>query len=148
MHDLQQQIARLIEEFTGKVGAVAQQTVMQTVRIALGGDAPTRARQPVARAATPSPARRGAAGGDAAAAGARLVSHLLSSPGQRMNDMATRFQLPVASVQTLIKKLVASGMVRFEGNTRARKYFAANGATSSTGKRGKRGKRGKQRRAA
>ena len=76
---------------------------------------------------------------------ARLVSHLLASPGLRINEIAGAFKQPVPGIQALVKKLVAGGMVRFEGNTRARKYFAAQGATSASDGGGKRGKRGGKR---
>jgi predicted transcriptional regulator len=72
---------------------------------------------------------------DAEAVKPQVVSYLLANPGLRMDELGKRLKLPTTKLKPLVKKLVVERMLRARGNTRARQYFAAKGATSA-GRRG------------
>jgi hypothetical protein len=134
MADIHVELARLLEDFTGKVAALAQRSVVETARAAFQTSATSSARNGRTVAA-PAPSR------EPAAAGARLVSHLLASPGQRMDELVATFGTPAPALRSSIQQLVAQGLVRFEGNTRGRRYYATNGATSATSSKARKGRR-------
>jgi hypothetical protein len=140
MADVQQQLARLLADFTGKVTALASKAAVESARAALDGgrrEAATRAtgRRAAATTTASRPAVRKPGVLDNDPRGEQLVSYLLGRPGQRMDQLAGVFRRPTAKMAIVVKKLVAQRLVRFEGNTRGRRYYAAGGATSSTGRK-------------
>jgi hypothetical protein len=140
MADFEGELVQLLREFTSKVAVIVRQHALRSANAALsasvrdlngggrrqGGVAP--AKKQIARkmsATTGEPF-------DKDAAGPQVVSFLLANPGLRMDELGRRLQLPTSSLKPLVKKLIASRMLRAVGNTRGRRYFPSRQATSAT----------------
>jgi hypothetical protein len=151
MADFEQELARLLRDFTTRISATVRQHALTSASAALLAARPVaRGRRPSAASeAAAEPERRSAERKaakepfDAAAAGPQLVSFLLANPGLRVDELGFRLQLPTSDLKPLVKKLVANRMLRAEGNTRGRRYFPTRRATSATEQPASPGRRAK-----
>jgi len=155
MDKIQQEMAQLIEGFVAQIEAAARKAAMDALGGVFGGNAlPVRARNSApSRTQTPghSPQRLLAAPralADGASIEERVVARLEAHPGQRMDELRRALRLPTKRLTPAVRRLAKQGMVRHEGNTRGRTYFAVGGATSAraTAKAGRRPVRGRRRR--
>jgi hypothetical protein len=143
MVDFEGELVRLLRDFTAKVAVIVRQHALQSARAALGASAEestagdggrhrgrsTVPKNPRARKREATTAKEPF---DTEAAGPQVVSFLLANPGLRMDELAMRLHLPTSGLKPLVKKLVASRMLRAEGNTRGRRYFPSRRATSAS----------------
>jgi predicted ArsR family transcriptional regulator len=65
-----------------------------------------------------------------------LMSHVQSNPGMRGDQIATALGTDVGTMRLPMKKLIAEGKVRTEGQRRGMMYFPGTGR-SPGGKRGR-----------
>jgi hypothetical protein len=142
MVDFENELVQLLRAFTGQVAAVVRRHALESAGAALERAVviPTTAGRNRAADSgrSPRPMRPGSKSNqvfDAEAVKPQVVSYLLANPGLRMDELGKRLNLPTTKLKPLVKKLVGQRMLRAKGNTRARQYFAAKGATSS-GRRG------------
>jgi hypothetical protein len=62
--------------------------------------------------------------------GPRLVSYLLAEPGSRAPEIRRHLDVDGPTFRAVVRRHARDGLIRFEGNTRARKYFAVDTATT------------------
>ncbi len=78
-----------------------------------------------------------------------FLTHVTANPGQRMEHIAKELGLPTPELTLPVKKLLADGKLRVEGQKRATQYYPADGGSGSakttraakgTSAKGKRGR--------
>src|SRR5262245_41053775 len=146
MSELNDQIAKLVNDFVTQVSALARRAAMETLESALSG------------ASGGGPRRRGrppgsgslslaSLGGGRRAKGAkrpsdeiertkvRLYDYIKGNPGQRVEQINKALGTSTKDLALPIKKLIADKAVRTEGEKRATAYFPGDGTPSSGGKK-------------
>lgn len=135
--DLQSQINQRIAAFVTDIAELARRQALATLAGALGG-APVRGR---GRGTTASGAARAKGekrpAAEIAATVDRLGHAVASQPGLRIEELARNLACPTKILTLPMKKLLADGLVRSEGQRRATRYFPADGAAPT--RRRKRG---------
>jgi hypothetical protein len=141
MDNLQTQVNARVEAFVAEITELARAAAYQTLSSALEGG------QLVSgRGATPL--LRGRRGGkrtadEIAQMADAFLAHVTANPGQRMEHIARELGLATPELTLPVKKLLADGKLRVEGQKRATQYYAAeNGGTGAAQARGNRSKRG------
>lgn len=116
--DFQRLINQRIEEFVADITELARKHAVQTLADAL--QIPT---------AGPSTAERGGRRKRSPAELERqkedLLGFLEENPGAKMQDIAAEFGVTPRSLTLPMKKLIADGAVRSEGQRRATRYYPA-----------------------
>ncbi|MCC7539259.1 MAG: hypothetical protein IT379_23755 [Deltaproteobacteria bacterium] len=147
MSDLESEIAALLKPVIGQLAALFNRHTAATFARAAklsgpaAGAAPAKAKAPAAapkaakaKAAKAAPAakpgRKRGGGGGSANLEAALLSHIQSNPGARMEEISRVIGVPTKKLQGPAAKLLAAGSVRREGETRATKYFPADGGSA------------------
>jgi len=131
MDNLNQQIALLVETFVSNVSQLARKAAFETLNGALAGGAtgaPARGRS---RGRISSP--RGAArrkgekrpADELVQLQARVLQHVAANPGQRVEQINRELGTTTRELSLPLKKLIAEGTLRTEGEKRATAYFPA-----------------------
>jgi hypothetical protein len=139
--DLQHQINVRIEAFVAEITDLARRQALATMSEAIGG----------ARI-TGNTGRRGGSGassrrskgekrpaGEIAAIAASLAEAVAGEPGLRIEEISKRIGTSTKELALPMKKLLAEGHVRSEGQRRATRYYPGDG-TAATPRR-RRGRR-------
>jgi hypothetical protein len=141
--DLQKQINQRIDAFVNEIAELARQQALETLSSALGGRG--KAGRRVAAAALPLSLASSRGKGEKRsrvelnAVTDGLAAKVTSKPGLRIEQLARELGTPTKELSLPMRKLVAEGRVRSEGQRRATRYFPGNGSV----RRKRRGKRAK-----
>jgi hypothetical protein len=148
MDNLQIQVNARVEAFVAEITELARAAAYQTLSSALEGGQLVSGRG----ATTLLRGRRGGkrTGDEIAQMAGAFLSHVIANPGQRMEHIARELGLPTPELTLPVKKLLADGKLRIEGQKRATQYYPADsiggGAAQVKGKsRGVKVKRGRRR---
>jgi len=149
MNDLSDQISKLVDEFVNQVTTLARKAAMDTLGAALGSAAPAlgngagrgRGRGRVARAAPassrlPKGAKRPP--GEISLLKDRVYEYITSNAGQRIEQINKELGTSTRELSLPLKKLIAEGAVRTEGEKRATTYFPGDGKPQGGGRRKRR----------
>jgi hypothetical protein len=149
-NDAQSEITRLIDDFTSQLTALVRRSTLEDVLATLQNGAvagvrrgPGRprgsgrgpGRPPQARAAGGKRIRRSSEGLEQMSSD--LMSHVQSNPGMRGDQIASALGTDVGTMRLPMKKLIAEGKVRTEGQRRGMMYFPGTGRSSAGSKRGR-----------
>jgi hypothetical protein len=146
MDNLQNQVNARVEAFVAEITELARAAAYQTLSSALDGGqiAGGRGATPILRG------RRGGkrTGDEIAQMADAFLAHVTANPGQRMEHIARELGLATPELTLPVKKLLADGKLRVEGQKRATEYYPADSsgsaktprATKGTGAKVKRGR--------
>jgi hypothetical protein len=135
MDNLQNQVNARVEAFVAEITELARAAAYE----ALSGALDT----PIASGRGATMALRGRKGGkrtadEIAQMAEAFLAHVTANPGQRMEHIAKELGLPTPELTLPVKKLLADGKLRVEGQKRATQYYPAeiggNGAAQAKGK--------------
>jgi hypothetical protein len=147
MDNLQNEVNARVEAFVAEITELARAAAYQ----ALSGALDT----PIASGRGATDAMRGRKGGKRTAAeiaqmADAFLAHVTANPGQRMEHIAKELGLATPELTLPVRKLLAEGKLRVEGQKRATQYYPADGggggpakttrAAKGTGVKVKRGK--------
>ena len=124
MDNLQSQVNARVEAFVAEITELARAAAYQTLNSALEGG------QPVSgRGATPilRGRRSGKRTADELAQMAdAFLAHVTANPGQRMEHIAKELGVATPEFMLPVRKLLADGKLRVEGQKRATQYYPAD----------------------
>jgi hypothetical protein len=140
MSDFQSQINKLVGEFVTQVTALARQAAMDTLTTALGaasaarrkgGAGGTAAALPLAKLVGGKRAK-GAKRPQAEIEGTRqtVLDFITKNPGLRIEQINKELGTTTKDLQLPLRKLIAAGQVKTEGEKRATTYYAGEGKSS------------------
>jgi hypothetical protein len=145
MDNLQHQVNARVEAFVAEITELARAAAYQALSAGLD--------TPIAGGRSVTVAMRGRRGGKRTAAeiaqmADAFLAHVAANPGQRMEHIAKELGLPTPELTLPVKKLLADGKLRVEGQKRATEYYPADGsgaakttrAAKGTGAKVKRGR--------
>lgn len=136
--DFQNQINLRIEAFVAEMTELAKRQALATMSQALGGR-PANGRRAGAlslnlgRSSRAKGEKRPAS--EIAAIVQNLAAAVNSEPGLRIEELSRRIETPTKELALPMKKLIAEGQVRSEGQRRATKYFPGDGTAPSPRRR-------------
>lgn len=142
MSDYQSRINKLVEDFVSQVTALARQAATDTLANALGaaGVAARGRRSGGAVAAAPlgRPAGRRPKGakraqGEIEKTKDRVHEFIRSNPGLRIEQINRELGTSTRDLSLPLKKLIAEGSVRTEGEKRSTQYFPGDGKARGDG---------------
>jgi hypothetical protein len=146
MANLENQVNARVEAFVAEITELARAAAYQTLSSALEGGQLVSGRG----ATTLLRGRRGGkrTGDEIAQMADAFLSYVIANPGQRMEHIARELGLPTPELTLPVKKLLADGKLRVEGQKRATEYYPADNSGSAkttraakgTGVKGKRGR--------
>ena len=116
--DFQRLINQRIDEFVADITELARHHAVQTLAAAIGVS------EPGARSGG-NGGRKKRSPGELERLQDRLAEHIKANPGEKMQDIAARFDVAPRDLTLPMKKLIADGEVRTEGQRRATRYFPA-----------------------
>ncbi len=151
MTELEQRLNELVSSFINDISKLARQTALDTLSQALAGVGGTvvadiriagggarRGRKP-GSSSSASNARRakGAkrAPDEIEQLKEQVHNHIKDHPGERIEQINARLGTSTADLSLPLKKLIADGAVRTEGDRRATKYFPGEGTPRSGGRK-------------
>jgi hypothetical protein len=129
MDNLQNQVNTRVEAFVADITELARAAAYQTLSSALEGG------QLVSgRGATPM--QRGRRGGkrtadEIAQMADAFFAYVTANPGQRMEHIARELNLATPELTLPVRKLLADGKLRVEGQKRATQYYPADSSGSA-----------------
>jgi hypothetical protein len=145
MDNLQNQVNARVEAFVVEITELARAAAYQALSGALDS--------PIAVGGGVAPMLRGRKGGkrtadEIAQMADAFLSYVTTNPGQRMENIARELGLATPELTLPVKKLLADGKLRVEGQKRATEYYPADSsgpakaarAAKGTGVKGKRGR--------
>jgi len=136
MSELNVQISGVVDNFVAQVTALARKAAMQTLESALSGGSfagpasrSSKPAKPVGRAVLavtklPKGAKRPAE--QLEAIKAKLLEHIKSNPGQRVEQINQALGTTTKDLALPIKKLIADGEIKSKGEKRATTYASAS----------------------
>jgi hypothetical protein len=124
MDNLQTQVNARVEAFVAEITELARAAAYQALSSGLDGG------QLVSGRGT-TPILRGRRGGKRTAAeiaqmADAFLAHVTANPGQRMEHIARELGLATPELTLPVKKLLADGKLRVEGQKRATQYYPAD----------------------
>jgi hypothetical protein len=128
MMDLQSQVNERVDAFVAEITELARQAAYEMLATSLDQeDAGGRARVLLARGGT-MPRRKGAkrTADELAAMADAFLAYVAGNPGQRMEVIAKELGYDTQELTLPVKKLLATGKLRVEGQKRATSYFLAS----------------------
>jgi hypothetical protein len=124
MDNLQNQVNARVEAFVAEITELARAAAYQTLSSALDGGqlVSGRGATPILRG------RRGGkrTGDEIAQMADAFLAHVTANPGQRMEHIARELGLATPELTLPVKKLLADGKLRVEGQKRATQYYPAD----------------------
>jgi hypothetical protein len=142
MADVNSQINKLVEEFVAQVTAVARQAAMDTLTSALGAAGGALARRRGGALAVTAVGRGAAARRPTGAkrpqseierTKERVHEFIRSNPGLRIEQINKELGTQTRDLALPLRKLIADGAVRTEGEKRSTQYFPGDGKSRSDG---------------
>lgn len=133
MSDMQNQISRVVTEFTAQITTLAQRAVFETVATVYVERIRRRDPSDADRAAAATLARVGAgkrSPDDLAAVGQMLLRIVTKHPGLRIEQINKRLGMRTKDLALPVRKLLAERMIHTEGRRRSTTYFAGSGVKS------------------
>jgi hypothetical protein len=125
MSSFEQQISQRVQAFVSEITELARQQALETLSRSLSAGGGVIARRGRGRNgaafAADSGGRRSAE--QLEATQRALLSEITSRPGQRIEPIGQRLGVPTKELALPIRKLIANGSIRAEGQRRATKYF-------------------------
>lgn len=126
-------IRTLVDDFATRLEQMIRRTALEQVERALGSALGASARRGPGRPPKATgTVKRAAKGGKRDAGsldemGATLLAHVKANPGQGGEQIASALGTDVGTMRLPMKKLIAAGSVRTEGQRRGMTYFAGGG---------------------
>jgi hypothetical protein len=129
MDNLQIQVNARVEAFVAEITELARAAAYQTLSSALDGG------QLVSGRGT-TPILRGRRGGkrtadEIAQMADAFFAHVTANPGQRMEHIARELGLATPELTLPVRKLLADGKLRVDGQKRATQYYPADSGNGS-----------------
>jgi hypothetical protein len=129
MDNLQNQVNARVEAFVAEITELARAAAYQALSGALE-------QTPTAGGRGTSVAIRGRRGGkrtaeEIAEMADAFLAHVTANPGQRMEHIAKELGLATPELTLPVRKLLADGKLRVEGQKRATQYYPADGGSGS-----------------
>lgn len=141
MNDLETQINARVEAFLADIAALARRAGHDALR-------PIHEQEHAAHQAGHDDAATGARGRgkrspeERAQMAEEFLAYVTRNPGERMEKIARDLGYPTHALRREVKKLLAAGRVRMEGQTRASTYFPAMTPDKHRRRVRRRGRRG------
>jgi hypothetical protein len=145
MDNLQHQVNARVEAFVAEITELARAAAYQALSAGLD--------TPIASGRGATVAIRGRRGGkrttdEIVQMAEAFLAHVIANPGQRMEHIAKELGLATPELTLPVRKLLADGKLRVEGQKRATQYYPADGsglakttrAAKGTGVKAKRGR--------
>jgi hypothetical protein len=128
MDNLQHQVNARVEAFVAEITELARAAAYQALSGALE-------QTPTAGSRGAPAIMRGRRGGkrraeEIAQMAEAFLAHVTANPGQRMEHIAKELGLATPELTLPVKKLLADGKLRVEGQKRATEYYPADGSGS------------------
>jgi hypothetical protein len=128
MDNLQNQVNARVEAFVAEITELARAAAYQALSAGLD--------TPIASGRGAAVAIRGRRGGkrtadEIAQMADAFLAHVTANPGQRMEHIARELGLPTPELTLPVKKLLADGKLRVEGQKRATQYYPAGAGSGS-----------------
>ena len=122
MDNLQHQVNARVEAFVAEITELARAAAYQALSAGLD--------TPIASGRGATAAMRGRKGGkrtaeEIAQMAEAFLSHVTANPGRRMEQIAKELGLATPELTLPVKKLLADGKLRVEGQKRATEYYPA-----------------------
>ncbi len=129
MSDADATLRDAVEAFVAQLKIIFQQSALEKVQSALGGEAPRgkkRGRPTKVRASAPRARRKGEkrAPDQLAALVKQLLSYVAKNPGQRIEQIGKAIGTPTKELALPAKKLIGEKKLTTKGQKRATTYFA------------------------
>jgi hypothetical protein len=129
MDNLQNQVNARVEAFVAEITELARAAAYQALSAGLE-------QTPTAGGRGATALIRGRRGGkrtaeEIAQMADAFLAHVTANPGQRMEHIAKELGLATPELTLPVKKLLADGKLRAEGQKRATQYHAADGGSGS-----------------
>ena len=136
MDNLQQQVNARVDAFVAEITELARAAAYQ----ALSGALDT----PIAIGSGVAPMLRGRRGGkrtadEIAQMADAFLAYVTANPGQRMEHIARELGLATPELMLPVRKLLADGKLRVEGQKRATQYYPADSSNSAKATRAAKG---------
>jgi predicted transcriptional regulator len=128
MDNLQHQVNARVEAFVAEITELARAAAYQALSAGLD--------TPIAGGRGAAVAIRGRKGGkrtavEIAQMADAFLAHVAANPGQRMEHIAKELGLETPELTLPVRKLLADGKLRVEGQKRATQYYPADGSGSA-----------------
>ena len=128
MDNLQHQVNARVEAFVAEITELARAAAYQALSAGLD--------TPIASGRGATVAIRGRRGGkrtadEIAQMADAFLAHVTANPGQRMEHIAKELGLATPELTLPVRKLLADGKLRVEGQKRATQYYPADGSASA-----------------
>jgi hypothetical protein len=128
MDNLQHQVNARVEAFVAEITALARAAAYQALSAGLD--------TPIAGGHSVTVAMRGRRGGkrtavEIAQMADAFLAHVAANPGQRMEHIAKELGFATPELTLPVKKLLADGKLRVEGQKRATQYHPVDGGGGS-----------------
>jgi len=129
MPNLENQVNARVEAFVAEITELARAAAYQTLSSALDGGQ-------LASGRGATPILRGRRGGkrtadEIAQMADAFFAHVTANPGQRMEHIARELGLATPELTLPVRKLLADGKLRVEGQKRATQYYPADSSGSA-----------------
>lgn len=150
MTEIEQRINDLVSTFVNEITRLARQAAVDTLQRALAGTGATivsdirvaggrrgRPGKAPAAVAAAAPGGRRAKGAkrpptEIVETKNRVHAHIKANPGQRIEQINKQLGTRTSDLSLPLKKLLAEGAIRVEGERRATKYYPADGKPAAT----------------